>query len=57
MAFGGDGFLYITTGDGSSDSDTWNSGQTLDDRLQPFRVQPPDAAEHLVEKAGFSCNH
>ena len=33
MAFGGDGFLYITTGDGTSDSDTWNSGQTLDDLL------------------------
>jgi uncharacterized repeat protein (TIGR03806 family) len=33
MAFGSDGFLYITTGDGSSDSDTWNSGQTLDDLL------------------------
>jgi uncharacterized repeat protein (TIGR03806 family) len=33
MAFGRDGFLYITTGDGSSDSDAWNSGQTLDDLL------------------------
>jgi uncharacterized repeat protein (TIGR03806 family) len=33
MAFGRDGFLYLTTGDGSSDSDTWNSGQTLDDLL------------------------
>jgi len=28
-----DGFLYITAGDGSSDSDTLNSGQTLDDLL------------------------
>ena len=33
MTFGLDGFLYITTGDGTSDSDTWNSGQTLDDLL------------------------
>ena len=33
MAFGRDGFLYITTGDGTSDSDAWNSGQTLDDLL------------------------
>ena len=33
MAFGHDGMLYITTGDGTSDSDTWNSGQTLDDLL------------------------
>jgi uncharacterized repeat protein (TIGR03806 family) len=33
MAFGVDGFLYITSGDGTSDSDAWNSGQTLDDLL------------------------
>ncbi|MGE3780621.1 MAG: sorbosone dehydrogenase family protein, partial [Pirellulaceae bacterium] len=33
MAFGLDGMLYITTGDGTSDSDTWNSGQTLDELL------------------------
>jgi uncharacterized repeat protein (TIGR03806 family) len=33
MVFGRDGFLYISTGDGSSDSDAWNSGQTLDDLL------------------------
>ncbi len=33
LAFGRDGFLYISTGDGTSDSDTWNSGQTLDDLL------------------------
>jgi uncharacterized repeat protein (TIGR03806 family) len=33
MAFGLDGMFYITTGDGTSDSDTWNSGQTLDDLL------------------------
>ncbi len=33
MTFGLDGMFYITTGDGSSDSDTWNSGQTLNDLL------------------------
>jgi uncharacterized repeat protein (TIGR03806 family) len=33
MTFGSDGMLYVTTGDGTSDSDTWNSGQTLDDLL------------------------
>ncbi|REK19427.1 MAG: heme-binding domain-containing protein [Planctomycetota bacterium] len=33
MAFGNDGMLYVTTGDGTSDSDGWNSGQTLDDLL------------------------
>lgn len=33
MVFGRDGMFYITTGDGSSDSDTYNSGQTLDDLL------------------------
>jgi uncharacterized repeat protein (TIGR03806 family) len=52
MAFGLDGMLYVTTGDGSTDSDTLNSGQTMDDLLaavlridvdrpassQPYRV-------------------
>jgi uncharacterized repeat protein (TIGR03806 family) len=33
MTFGSDGMFYITTGDGTSDSDTWNSGQTLSDLL------------------------
>lgn len=33
MAFGSDGMLYLTTGDGSSDSDALNSGQTMDDLL------------------------
>ncbi len=33
MAFGADGMFYLTTGDGTSDSDEWNSGQTLDDLL------------------------
>ena len=31
--------------------------QPLDDGLQPFRVQPPDAAKHFVEKTGFGCSH
>jgi uncharacterized repeat protein (TIGR03806 family) len=52
LAFGPDGMLYLTTGDGSTDSDTLNSGQTMDDLLanvlridvdhpepsQPYRV-------------------
>jgi uncharacterized repeat protein (TIGR03806 family) len=33
LAFGRDGMLYVVTGDGTSDSDGWNSGQTLDDLL------------------------
>jgi putative heme-binding domain-containing protein len=33
MAFGRDGTFYISTGDGTSDSDAWNSGQTVDDLL------------------------
>jgi glucose/arabinose dehydrogenase len=33
MAFGHDGMFYVSTGDGTSDSDTWNSGQTVDDLL------------------------
>ncbi len=33
MAFGPEGMFYISTGDGTSDSDGWNSGQTLDDLL------------------------
>ncbi|AGA26759.1 PQQ-dependent sugar dehydrogenase [Singulisphaera acidiphila] len=33
MTFGRDGMFYITTGDGSSDSDTYVSGQTLNDLL------------------------
>lgn len=33
IAFGLDGLLYISTGDGTSDSDNWLSGQTLDDLL------------------------
>jgi uncharacterized repeat protein (TIGR03806 family) len=33
LVFGLDGMLYITTGDGTGDSDTWDSGQSLDDLL------------------------
>ncbi len=33
LAFGPDGFLYITSGDGTSDSDIWDAGQRLDDLL------------------------
>ena len=33
IAFGRDGMLYLSTGDGTSDSDKWLSGQTLDDLL------------------------
>jgi len=45
MTFGLDGMLYITTGDGTSDSDGWNSGpdarrpprQRASHRRQPSR--------------------
>jgi uncharacterized repeat protein (TIGR03806 family) len=33
LAFDPAGLLYLTTGDGTSDSDGWNSGQTLNDLL------------------------
>jgi glucose/arabinose dehydrogenase len=33
IAFGNDGFLYVSSGDGSSDSDANLTGQTLDDLL------------------------
>src|SRR6185369_2715673 len=33
IVFGHDGMLYITTGDGTSDSDGWNSGQDLSELL------------------------
>jgi uncharacterized repeat protein (TIGR03806 family) len=33
IVFGHDGMLYISTGDGTSDSDGWDSGQTLNDLL------------------------
>ncbi len=33
LAFGNDGMLYITSGDGTSDSDGWDSGQDLGNLL------------------------
>jgi glucose/arabinose dehydrogenase len=33
LAFGNDGYLYVSSGDGSSDSDGFLTGQTLDDLL------------------------
>lgn len=33
LAFGKDGMLYITAGDGTSDSDGWNSGQDISNLL------------------------
>ena len=33
LVFGHDGMLYISTGDGTSDSDGWNSGQDLSELL------------------------
>ena len=52
LVFGLDGMLYITTGDGTSDSDTWDSGQSLDDLLgSVLRIDvdhPGDAAPYTV---------
>ena len=31
LAFGHDGMLYVTSGDGSSDSDAWGTGQSLNE--------------------------
>jgi uncharacterized repeat protein (TIGR03806 family) len=33
LAFGNDGYLYVSSGDGSSDSDQYLTGQTIDDLL------------------------
>ncbi len=30
--------------------------QPLHDRLQPFGIQPPDAAQHLVQKTRFGSH-
>jgi glucose/arabinose dehydrogenase len=50
IVFGNDGMLYVTTGDGSSDSDTYLSGQDMTRllakvlRLDVDHVRPEDAA-------------
>jgi len=46
LAFGNDGMLYITSGDGTSDSDTWDSGQDMSRLLASLLridVDHPDA--------------
>jgi uncharacterized repeat protein (TIGR03806 family) len=46
LAFGRDGMLYIAAGDGTSDSDTWNSGQDVTNLLATLiriDVDQPDA--------------
>lgn len=51
MVFGVDGMLYITTGDGTSDSDTLDSGQTLNDLLgSVLRID----VDHPTEKKAYS---
>lgn len=47
VAFGGDGMLYVTSGDGSSDSDADNAGQdprTLRAKVLRIDVDRPDVA-------------
>src|ERR1041385_7018374 len=47
MVFGHDGMLYISTGDGTSDSDGWNTGQDLSELLGGvlrIDVDRPDGA-------------
>jgi uncharacterized repeat protein (TIGR03806 family) len=49
LAFGNDGFLYVSSGDGSSDSDADLTGQTLDDLLAAvlrIDVDHPDAGRN-----------
>ena len=60
--------LYISTGDGTSDSDNWVSGQTLDDLLggvlridisetsedEPYRI-PADNPFINLPTRGASC--
>ncbi|MBL9166723.1 MAG: PQQ-dependent sugar dehydrogenase [Verrucomicrobiales bacterium] len=49
LAFGLDGMLYITAGDGSSDSDTYNSGQDLSNLLATLiriNVDQPEAGRN-----------
>jgi len=45
MAFGNDGMFYVTSGDGTSDSDTWLSGQDLTrplGKVLRFDIDHPD---------------
>lgn len=63
LAFGLDGMLYITSGDGTSDSDVWNSGQDVTNLLatliridvreataeQPYQVPPDNPLLHIPE--------
>ena len=63
LAFGQDGMLYITSGDGTSDSDVWNSGQDITNLLatliridvreasseKPYQVPPDNPFLHLPE--------
>jgi len=49
VAFGNDGYLYVTSGDGTSDSDANLTGQTLDDLLAcviRIDVDHPDAGRN-----------
>ena len=49
LAFGNDGYLYVTSGDGSSGSDAHLTGQTLDDLLAGMLridVDHPDAGRN-----------
>lgn len=57
LAFGLDGMLYITSGDGTSDSDVWDSGQDMtrllakllriDVRTHPYSVPADNPFVHL----------
>ena len=47
LAFGKDGALYITAGDGTSDSDAWDSGQDVSNLLASLlRIDVDHPAEH-----------
>ncbi len=52
LAFGNDAMLYIAAGDGTSDSDTWNSGQDVSNLLATLiRIDvdhPPDGEPYAV---------